>query len=68
MGLLVKLDAVYTAAVSGAVQTKSQEHPECADIIRALGVILLDKRSSDWLARHDPKALEQALQSLGLMP
>jgi len=31
---------------------------------RALGVIVMDPKISDWLAEHDPKALKQCQEAL----
>ena len=44
---------------------RKQENP-CETMLRALKVMVLDKKHRAWMEAHDPKALEQAEYAIEL--
>ena len=64
----------YNEIVSEAIEAKKADLTNAGDphgvvpVVNALGVILLDRRSRDWLRDNDPKAYGQALRSIGVVP
>jgi hypothetical protein len=65
--LNIVLHRSYDESVSKAVAAKCRECPEAAAVVRALGVLLLDKKLQRLIAIQDPKAHEQALRALGVI-
>jgi hypothetical protein len=70
LDLMLHFNEIVSEAIEAkkAVITAAYDPHGVLPIVNALGVILLDRRSRDWLRDNDPKAYGQALHAIGVEP